>query len=119
MTLPSIESAYAIHSTVTIRGLDHPEFPALRVTMEALNATEGFLWRFIRGAGLAYGAYVSLDLEAGLLSFSTYRVSPHRASHCTFVSTLRSVQSSNPFQAFQEARKAIQGLADGSVSPNL
>jgi len=31
--------------------------------------------RYIRGSGLAYGAYVSADLEAGHLSFSLYRVS--------------------------------------------
>ncbi|KAF8592090.1 hypothetical protein K439DRAFT_1401667 [Ramaria rubella] len=97
MTLPSIESAYAIHSTNTIRGFDHPEYPTLRVTLEVLNATEGFLWRFIRGAGLAYGAEISLDVEAGLLSFSTYR-------------------SSSPFQAFTEARKVIQELADGTMN---
>jgi Zn-dependent M16 (insulinase) family peptidase len=74
LTLPSIESAYAIHSTSAIRGFDHAEYPALRVALEVLNATEGFFWRFIRGAGLAYGVSASLDLEAGLLHFSTYRV---------------------------------------------
>lgn len=74
MSLPSIESAYTIHSTKTIRGFDHPDFPALRVTLEVLNATEGFLWQVIRGAGLAYSAYIVLDLEAGSLSYSTYRV---------------------------------------------
>lgn len=31
--------------------------------------------RYIRGSGLAYGAYVSLDVESGLLSFTLYRVS--------------------------------------------
>ncbi|KAF8527970.1 Metalloenzyme, LuxS/M16 peptidase-like protein [Hysterangium stoloniferum] len=96
MTLPSIESAYSIHSTRSIRGFDHPDYPVFRVALEVLNATEGFLWQYIRGAGLAYGAYVGLDVEAGLLSFTTYR-------------------SSNPFQAFQEARKVLQGLSDGTI----
>ena len=31
--------------------------------------------RVIRGSGLAYGAYISCDLESGLLNFSLYRVS--------------------------------------------
>jgi Zn-dependent M16 (insulinase) family peptidase len=74
LTHSAIESAYAIHSTSTIQGFDHPDYPVLRVALEVLNATEGFFWRFIRGAGLAYGAGASLDLEAGLLHFSTYRV---------------------------------------------
>jgi Zn-dependent M16 (insulinase) family peptidase len=76
MTLPSIESTYSIHTTKSIRGFDHPKYPVFRVALEVLNATEGFLWRYIRGAGLAYGAYVGLDVESGLLSFTTYRVGP-------------------------------------------
>ncbi|KIJ45628.1 hypothetical protein M422DRAFT_46678 [Sphaerobolus stellatus SS14] len=74
LTLPSIESAYTRITTRGIQGFDHPAYPTLRVTLEVLNATEGFLWRFIRGAGLAYGAYAGLDVEAGFLTFSTYRV---------------------------------------------
>lgn len=31
--------------------------------------------RYIRGSGLAYGAYVGIDLEAGFVSFTLYRVS--------------------------------------------
>lgn len=76
MTHPSIESAYMIFSTRSIHGFDHPAYPVMRVTLEVLNATEGFLWRFIRGAGLAYGAYMGLDVEAGFLTFATYRVCP-------------------------------------------
>ena len=72
--LPSNESAYAIHSTRAIRGFDHPDFPSLRVALAVLNAFEGFLWRSIRGAGLAYDAHISLDLEVGMLEFSTNRV---------------------------------------------
>jgi Zn-dependent M16 (insulinase) family peptidase len=30
--------------------------------------------RYIRGSGLAYGAYIANDTEAGLLTFSLYRV---------------------------------------------
>ncbi|GJJ09486.1 hypothetical protein Clacol_003709 [Clathrus columnatus] len=97
MSLPSIESAYTVHSTKTIRGFDHVDFPTLRVSLEVLNATEGFLWRVIRGAGLAYSAYIILDLEVGTLSFSTYR-------------------SSSPFRAYQEAKNVVHDLAYGKLA---
>ena len=74
-----------------IQGFEHPDYPALRVAVEVLSATESFLWvcisysqistllmelqRYIRGSGLAYGAFVGCDLEAGRVSFSLYRVS--------------------------------------------
>ncbi|KAK7058884.1 hypothetical protein VNI00_001508 [Paramarasmius palmivorus] len=96
MSLPTIESSYVTHSTTGIKGFEHPKYPAFRVALEVLNATESYLWRYIRGSGLAYGAYVSLDLESGLLSFSLYR-------------------SSNSMGAYREAQKVIQGLADHSV----
>ena len=62
-----------------------------------MNATESYLWRYIRGSGLAYGAYVSLDLEAGLLSFSLYR-------------------SSNSSDAYKEAAKVLRGVVDGTIA---
>jgi len=96
MSLPTIESSYVTHTTKGIEGFNHPDYPTLRVALEVLNATESYLWRYIRGSGLAYGAYVSLDVEAGLLSFSLYR-------------------SSNNMSAFQEARNVIKGLVDGSI----
>ncbi|KAJ7619113.1 Metalloenzyme, LuxS/M16 peptidase-like protein [Mycena polygramma] len=97
MSLPTIESSYATHSTKAIKGFNHPEYPAFRVALEVLNATESYLWRYIRGSGLAYGAYVSLDVEAGLLSFSLYR-------------------SSNSMGAYNEASNVLKGLVDGSIS---
>lgn len=91
MSLPTIESSFVTHITKGIQGFNNPKYPAIRLALEVLNATESYLWvrsagisaasnltmpfqRYIRGSGLAYGAYVSLDLEAGLLSFSLYRV---------------------------------------------
>jgi len=96
MSLPTIESSYATHTTKGLEGFDHPEYPSLRVALEVLNATESYLWRYIRGSGLAYGAYVSADVETGLLSFSLYR-------------------SSNSMKAFEEAASVIRGLVDGSI----
>jgi len=96
MGLPTIESSYVTHSTKSIKGFNHPDYPAFRVALEVLNATESYLWRYIRGSGLAYGAYVYLDVESGLLSFSLYR-------------------SSNSMEAYKEASKVLKGLVDGSI----
>ncbi|KIK71096.1 hypothetical protein GYMLUDRAFT_147646 [Collybiopsis luxurians FD-317 M1] len=97
MSLATIESSFVTHSTQGIKGFDHPLYPAFLVALEVLNATESYLWRYIRGSGLAYGAYTSLDLESGLLSFTLYR-------------------SSNALGAFKEARTVLAGLADGSIA---
>jgi len=96
VSLPTIESSFVAHLAKTVKGFQHPEYPALRLALEILNASEGFLWRSIRGSGLAYGASVSCDLEAGLLSFTLYR-------------------SSNSIEAFHEGAKVVKGLADGSI----
>ena len=44
LSLPTIESSYVNHTTKGITGFDHPEYPALAVALEVLNATEGYLW---------------------------------------------------------------------------
>ena len=44
MSLPTIESSYATHTTKSILGFDHPEYPVIRVVLEILNAAEGYLW---------------------------------------------------------------------------
>ena len=66
------------------------------VAVSVLNAMESYLWRFIRGAGLAYGASISSEPEAQLIHFSLYR-SPDSA------------------KAFLEARKVVQALANGEM----
>ncbi|KLO20262.1 hypothetical protein SCHPADRAFT_817077 [Schizopora paradoxa] len=96
VSLPTIESSFVAHLAKTVQGFQHPEYPALRLALEILNASEGFLWRSIRGSGLAYGASVSCDLEAGLLSFTLYR-------------------SSNSIEAFHEGAKVVKGLADRTI----
>ncbi|KAI5124638.1 hypothetical protein M0805_004247 [Coniferiporia weirii] len=97
VSLPTIESTFVTHTTRTIKGFSNPEYPALRLALEVLNATESYLWRYIRGSGLAYGASVSSDPEAGLLNFSLYR-------------------SSNSLQAFREAARVVKGLVDKTIS---
>jgi hypothetical protein len=44
MSLPTIESSYVTHTTKSIQGFNHPEYPVLRVALEIMNATEGYLW---------------------------------------------------------------------------
>ncbi|KAG1858584.1 cell morphogenesis N-terminal-domain-containing protein [Suillus tomentosus] len=97
VSLPTIESSFVNHTTKAIRGFDHPEFPALWVALEVLNAKESFLWHSIRGSGLAHGAYITVDREAGLLTFSLYR-------------------SSNSLEAFKQAKEVVSGLVDGTVA---
>ncbi|KAI0375392.1 hypothetical protein BV20DRAFT_960528 [Pilatotrama ljubarskyi] len=97
VSLPTIESAFTTHTSKGVQGWAHPEYPALRVAVEVLNATESFLWRYIRGSGLAYGAHCGLDLEAGFVNFTLYR-------------------SSNCMEAFKQAANVIKGLADGSIA---
>lgn len=44
LSLPTIESSFVTHYAKGIRGYAHPEYPALRVATEILNATESYLW---------------------------------------------------------------------------
>ncbi|KAI0094759.1 Metalloenzyme, LuxS/M16 peptidase-like protein [Irpex rosettiformis] len=96
LSLPTIESSFVSHHGKGMLGWTNPDYPALRVAAEVLNATESYLWRYIRGSGLAYGASVSTDLESGLVSFSLYR-------------------SSNYIDALDQAKKVLSGLVDGSI----
>jgi len=71
----AIEGSYSAHFAKGITGWDHPDLPALRLASAVLNASESYLWKSVRGAGLAYGANVEIDPESGLCGFSVYRVS--------------------------------------------
>ncbi|KAN0061466.1 hypothetical protein ACQY0O_006313 [Thecaphora frezii] len=94
--LPSIESSYAVFSAKGIEHYLHADNPALVVTIAVLNAMESYLWRYIRGAGLAYGASIRSDPESQLIHFSLYR-SPDCA------------------KAFVEAKKVVEALAKGEM----
>jgi Zn-dependent M16 (insulinase) family peptidase len=97
VTLPTIESSFVNHIGKGIQGFNHPDYPALRVAAEVLSATESFLWRYIRGSGLAYGAFVGVDLEAGRIVFSLYR-------------------SSNSLEAYKQGAMVVSRLVDGSIA---
>ncbi|SPO29441.1 related to metalloprotease 1 [Ustilago trichophora] len=95
--LPTVESSYSYFTTKGISSYTHPDAPALITTITILNAMESYLWRYIRGAGLAYGASIVSNPESELIHFSLYR-SPDSA------------------KAFLEARKVIQALCSTSSS---
>ncbi|TCD61425.1 hypothetical protein EIP91_008439 [Steccherinum ochraceum] len=97
VSLPTIESAFANHWSKGIKGFSHADYPALRVASEILNATESYLWRYIRGSGLAYGAYVSVDMESALINFTLYR-------------------SSNSLEGFKQAKIVLEGLVSGKIA---
>jgi hypothetical protein len=44
VALPSVESCFASHTAKGIQGYGHPEWPALRIAIELLNALESYLW---------------------------------------------------------------------------
>ena len=66
------------------------------VTLGVLNALESYLWRYIRGTGLAYGASITQNPESGLLMFTVYK-------------------APNAFRAYEEGGKVVHGLVNGEI----
>lgn len=73
--LASIEGSFSNHYAEGPQGWDHPDLPALILAESTLNGLESYLWKSIRGSGLAYGSGVEIDQESGLCGFYVYRVS--------------------------------------------
>lgn len=73
--MSAIEGSYSVHYAQGPVGWDHPDLPALKLASAMLNALESYLWKSIRGSGLAYGAHTEVDEESGLTGFNVYRVS--------------------------------------------
>lgn len=96
VSMAAIEGSYSEHYAKGPQGWDHPELAAMRLATKVLNTMESYLWKSIRGAGLAYGANVDADIESGLVRFSIYR-------------------SPNALIAYKEAAKVIRSLADGTL----
>ncbi|GAA94382.1 uncharacterized protein L969DRAFT_105184 [Mixia osmundae IAM 14324] len=96
MSMPSIESSFAWHAAKAPTDLNHPDIPALRVACAILNAMESYLWKFIRGAGLAYGASIRLDVERGFVIFRVYK-------------------SPDSSKAYLEAKRVMSKLVKGEI----
>jgi len=96
--LATQESTYLIATAPGIPSIQHPDAPAMVVTLSWLNMLEGYMWKRIRGAGLAYGASIRADMRRGQVLFSVYR-------------------SPNGFAAWNEARKIVSEIVSGEVPP--
>lgn len=83
--MPAIEGSYSAHYAKGLSGFDHPDLPALTLAVAVLNASESYLWKAVRGSGLAYGASVSASAETGLTTYSVYRVS---TPSCNWLTTV-------------------------------
>jgi Zn-dependent M16 (insulinase) family peptidase len=99
VSMGAMEGSYSAHVSRGPQGWDHPDAAALLVATKVLETMESYLWKAVRGSGLAYGAYVNYDLENGTTEFSVHR-------------------SPNAFLAYAAAAKVVRGLADGTVSPS-
>ncbi|UZJ56905.1 hypothetical protein CBS101457_006225 [Exobasidium rhododendri] len=95
--LSTLESSFAVFSSKGLEDYQDPDYVALSVTISVLNAMESYLWRYIRGAGLAYGASIRADAEAGLIHFTLYR-------------------SPDSSKAFTAAADVIRQLVNGDMS---
>lgn len=93
MSMPSIESSYAYHIARGPQGFDHPDQAALTVSISVLNAMESYLWKAIRGTGLAYGASIGSNYETGHVYLNIYR-------------------SPDSSKAFLEAGRVLKDLID-------
>lgn len=93
MSMPSIESSYAYHAAKGPQGFDHPDNAALTVAISVLNAMESYLWKAIRGTGLAYGTSVGANAETGHVYLNIYR-------------------SPDSSKAFLEAGRVMKDLVD-------
>lgn len=109
--MSAIEGSYSVHYARGVIGWDHPDLPALHLASAVLNAAESYLWKSIRGSGLAYGARIETDPESGLVGFSVYRVSAYTSTR----SITDKDQSPNAMLAYEAGGKLLAGLADGTV----
>ncbi|BGP52658.1 hypothetical protein JCM8202_004813 [Rhodotorula sphaerocarpa] len=94
--ISSIESCFAYHVAKGPDSWTHPDQAALTVARAVLNAMESYLWKFLRGAGLAYGASIHQDIESGLIYFRVYK-------------------SPDSYAAFLAARDLIDQLVNGKL----
>ncbi|BGP12424.1 hypothetical protein JCM10213_001971 [Rhodosporidiobolus nylandii] len=92
-TLSSSESTYLVART-TCPPFTHADYPALCLAATSLSATNSFLWKAVRGPGLAYGAFMGLDAEGGSLSFTAFK-------------------SPDAFKAFAAAQKVVLDIVTG------
>ncbi|CAG8543440.1 8472_t:CDS:10 [Ambispora gerdemannii] len=96
ISLPTIESTFSVHVAKGITEFNSPDLAPLIVLCELLDAMEGILWRLIRGQGLAYGNWLQVSVETGLIYFAVFK-------------------SPDAFKAFDQARQSIDDLAQKKI----
>lgn len=95
--VPSAESGFLVLTVPLPRGFGpgHRDYHALQVLLQLFTASEGPLFRGIRGRGLAYGYRLDLSSKQGLVTFGLSRC----ANICA---------------AYREAKKIVLGFGPGS-----
>lgn len=94
--LPSIENSYSTHVCSGPTDFYDKDFAPLHVAIQMLTTVEGPFWKHIRGAGLAYGVFMSVHYTTGLISLTIYR-------------------APDAHNAYAEARKVVQKLSSREV----
>ncbi|EJD55672.1 hypothetical protein AURDEDRAFT_109912 [Auricularia subglabra TFB-10046 SS5] len=121
VTMPTIESTYATFVTKSISDFQSEDLPALSIAIEVMNALESYLWKAIRGAGLAYGAHLSLDVETGVLKFVLYRSPNSYLAYATGADVTRKVANgTTPLEqtTLDSAKSSsVYNIANGVASP--
>ena len=92
--IPAIESSFSTSYSQGPIGYDSDDTIALNILNEILTATEGILYKELRGSGVAYSCMLHADGESGLLYFHLYR-------------------SLNAGQAFRMVRDKIEDIRCG------
>lgn len=100
VSLPSIENTFSMHTVKGPSAFGDPDIPALLVMAELLDMMEGIFWKHIRGQGLAYSCFLSMDVEASHMTFTIY-------------------QSPDAFKAFEQAKIVVDQLANEEVRDSL
>ena len=97
VSMPAIESCFMAHMAKGPNKFDHADIASLKVINEYLTTMEGLFWKEVRGAGLAYGASLRLDVEAGLIFFIIYR-------------------SPDAYAAFEVVKNIMKRLETGAIA---
>jgi len=94
--IPAIDSSFCVTSAKGPTSYDDPRLPALSVAISFLEVAESPLWVAVRGAGLAYSASFSKDLDSGVVHLDIYR-------------------SPDAYRAFAASKKVIENYIDGTL----
>ena len=96
ISLPTIDSSFALVVAKGPSSYDDPALPALMVAGAYLNSVEGPLWTAVRGTGLAYGTSLYRHIDSGQLSLDIYR-------------------SPDAFKAFAASKEVVQNFVLGKT----